>query len=379
MLGGGASTVTLIYIDLGPFHFHASDKMKFLAGLLGFAGLILSVQPLLVADPKPAVPRGDTAPLPDASPLKPRAGTFKGPPGRPKCSLKGLFKSCQNDGSSASVRRHHEPETHFNGSMAEIVFKREMTMPASLSKSAMDDFMVEETGKYPSACYENQVGRDVNTGVFVQWRPRSQELQGLSLKYMAGCTALVLVSRKGAFMGHYWENIGFNLDEEEHGDLYPDQETAFRRSILDLLHQGSRDHQSLDVLARQNSLADDHLQAFLMIPDTGNAAEGLGPPDPYREYWNRMKAEINRIFPILAEPNRWFEYQYRPVQNEDKLYELDDNQEEIADADHIIEDPLETEARGRALVKYDNNHHGKNKVMLWMEHGVIYNDEWARR
>jgi len=34
---------------------------------------------------------------------------------------------------------------------------------------------------------------------------------------LQGCTMLVVISRKGTYMAHYWESISFDPDEDQFG------------------------------------------------------------------------------------------------------------------------------------------------------------------
>lgn len=184
-----------------------------------------------------------------------------------------------------------------------------------------------------------------------------------------------MISSRGVFVGHYWENIGFNPDKDLHGDLYPDQETAFQKYMLSLLKRGSSEHNDFNQLKR--TIEDDYLLAYLMISDTGPSDDGIRRKDPYRDFWERIKTAVNGKFPILARfPDRWSEYIYHPVQNEDILYEPDENDNEMENPDHIVYDPLAREAHGKLLVKYHPDHHGRNKIMMWMEYNQMHDGEW---
>lgn len=186
----------------------------------------------------------------------------------------------------------------------------------------------------------------------------------------------MIYSRKGVYAGHYWEDIGFNLNKELQGDLYANKEEAFQVSVLDALRdgvtddEGAKEHQSLSEVAER--ITDKHIRAFLIIPETGEAEVGIGPEDPYRDEWDRMKESITEIIPALADEDKWTEHQYSPVQREEVRWGTDPKTQEPK----IEHDPLEEEARGKVLVKYDGWHRGRKKAMIWVERELIWSDDW---
>ncbi|KAK2608921.1 hypothetical protein QQS21_002497 [Conoideocrella luteorostrata] len=131
----------------------------------------------------------------------------------------------------------------------------------------------------------------------------------------------MIVSRSGIYSGHYWENIGFNIDADIHGDLYKDQDDAFQKSIVDALHKGAKGHPSLTGAAQVIG-NDDSIKAFLIAPDEGPAKEGeVAKKDPYTDAWGKMQDEIGKIIPKLQDKNnknRWeiVKYHLRKIRRE---------------------------------------------------------------
>ncbi|KAK0649719.1 hypothetical protein B0T16DRAFT_457105 [Cercophora newfieldiana] len=144
---------------------------------------------------------------------------------------------------------------------------------------------------------------------------------GIHVIGLAGRTGLVIVSKKGVYFAHYWENIGFSLDTHEQ---YQTQEAAFKFTILKGLSSGVAGNPPPGLQREQDSLRgiasvidDESLHAFLVIPS-----------------------------------NRWVEYRYNPAQDEEGKG---------------LDSPLWHTARGRVLFKYDPDHQGKHKTLLAIE------------
>lgn len=243
----------------------------------------------------------------------------------------------------------------------------------------MDRFMIRECDSSGVELMvwnsvKDGVSREVNNARFIPFPSHGKESN--AAVELAGCTSLVIYSRKGIYSGHYWENIGFSLDEDKHGDLYSDQEDAFQKSIIDALRDGATsdegvDHRSLSEVA--DRINDESIQAFLIIPATGQSDDDIGPPDPYRDAWERMKTQIGEIIPALADEARWSEYKYHPTQEEEVIKRLNPSGEV-----ETVFHPLIHTARGKVLVKYDKPRgEAKKLVKIWAERDVLFEDEWS--
>lgn len=166
---------------------------------------------------------------------------------------------------------------------------------------------------------------------------------------------MVLVSKRAIYFGHYWENVGFSLDPVWE-DTYPTQEIAFDQTIRKGLQQGienRRVREQASLLANAALLDDDSLHGFLMIPRRGfQPAEDLSGlvevDDAYRAAWDEMKAIVHQILPRLdpADQSKWTEYRYDATNDEDILYDT---------------------VNGKILFKYDPDHHGQKKTLLYLE------------
>ncbi|KAF4506048.1 hypothetical protein G6O67_006170 [Ophiocordyceps sinensis] len=309
--------------------------------------------------------------------------------GRPLCGLE-LLTSIRYTPAPKGLSRRSDEENEAGNSTSDLrIFERQMTLPQGSTNDHMKDFMLSETGKkgYNFLAWRprgQKISRDVNNAVFEPIRnTRSSKAFGQGLHHLAGCTGLMIVSRKGIYGGHYWENIGFDLEKPMHGDLYKDQEDAFQKSILDALEKGSTDggHPALTEAAKIMA-DDDTIKAYLMVPDTGPSEEGEeAKPEPYKEHWRRMQEKIGEIIPKLSnidDANRWQVVTYYPVQDEERSFEYDRYGRYVLEdgKPKCTYDPLDDTTRGRMLCKYDPDHNGKKKIALWIENRQYHDDSW---
>jgi hypothetical protein len=186
-------------------------------------------------------------------------------------------------------------------------------------------------------------------------------VQAICADSLLQCTGLLIVSKKGIYIAHYWENISFNMDPV-YRDRYKTQKGAFQATVARGLRDGVVGDPRLGYRREQESLRSvaqliDHesIHAFLMIPDT----DPDGTPDPYREYWDRIKSIVGEILQRLNNPNdanRWTEYSYHPQQDE-----------EITVVNGVEIEPLLTTSRGRMLFQFDPNHNGLHKTFVGLE------------
>ncbi|KAF6801132.1 hypothetical protein CSOJ01_11990 [Colletotrichum sojae] len=245
------------------------------------------------------------------------------------------------------------------------VIARTMTTDEGLTTvEAVEKFMMAGTGRDSPATFlawEDALGNDANNAQFHRFN--NNEAFSYSWSHLRGCTGFFIVSKRGVYVAHYWETIGFNQHKIPNPDdptaepttRYKTQGIAFYNTIT----RGLRSGINRGGVAEQDSLRghaqeidDDSIHAFLMIPQTGNSDVGIGPEDPYRKYWEKMKKEVGMILPRLNNPDRWHEYKYAPAQDKEWVGAFD---------------PLEHSARGRLLFKYDPDHHGKKKTFLMAE------------
>ncbi|KAK8134604.1 hypothetical protein PG984_006616 [Apiospora sp. TS-2023a] len=287
--------------------------------------------------------------------------------GRPRCSLSSVLGSkLAPDASKRGLFDEaalYGDEIH-NGTLdaSSHLWRRTMTLPPDgATEEDMDKFMKAETADLTNTGFATQPvrGGDRSTAAFVPITTRTRKPESAGMSGLEGCTGLLLVSRKGMYGAHYWENMAFDLDDFWKKS-FEDQETAFQKVVLDLLENGDDYHKALKGEVAKD-IDDDSLRAYLMIPDLGEN----GQPDPYRQYWNRLKARVGELVPRLdvkqdegrnENEKRWQEIQYHPAQD-DEPKQGDD-------------------ARGKMLVKFDPKHNKKRKQTVWIERKQIHDDEW---
>lgn len=187
----------------------------------------------------------------------------------------------------------------------------------------LEDFIKTETDSQGQA--EKiiwQVGEeddqyDVNTAMY---RDFTAEFSYAAAR-LKGCTMLVVISRKGIYMAHYWESISFDPDEDQLGTYENgEKETSkdiFQRIVLDELTKGVEEEgeivqqSSREFVSRR--LSDDHVTAYLIRPrksqrNEANEDMGLGsaPPDQagYPELWKKTKDKVVEIVPKIGDPGR---------------------------------------------------------------------------
>ncbi|KAH5469584.1 hypothetical protein HBI22_195730 [Parastagonospora nodorum] len=255
---------------------------------------------------------------------------------------------------------------------------RRMRLP---QPAELEDFIKLETDSqgqaeqiiWPVGEGDNQY--DVNTAMYRDFTAEfSYAAAGLR-----GCTMLVLISRKGIYMTHYWESISFDPDEDqlstyENGNKET-LEQIFQRVMLDGLSKGVKVEgeivqQSLREFVSRR-LGDEHVRAYLVRPRKSQRNEvnedlgvGSAPTDQegYPELWKKIKDKMVEIVPKIGEPGRWTEVIY--------------------DATDDIN--LLRSSRGKVLFKFDPLHvkkasrRGKDTrlAMMWVETREIHRDEW---
>jgi hypothetical protein len=247
--------------------------------------------------------------------------------------------------------------------------RRVMELPAP---GHMEEFMMFETDKdgdavpvvweleEPDSEADDGINYyDTNTALFENFlQPRS-----LAAARLKGCTMLAIISRRGVYMGHYWETISFDPDAEDLAQSTAEE--IFEDTVIRGLRSGipgpKRPSQmSLTRFAQQ--LGDEHVKAYLIRPNQ-NAQQNANGIVGYSEQWQRMKDEIVRILPKVGEPGRW----------EDVIYNVQEDME-----------ILKRTSQGRVLFKVDPQHvkaasrreKDTRLAILWVEQREIHRDEW---
>jgi hypothetical protein len=201
---------------------------------------------------------------------------------------------------------------------------------------------------------------DINTALFYDFA----EERSIVAAELKGCTMLAVISRKGVYIGHYWESIAFATDEKflKDGDT---QQAIFQRTVLDGLKNGINNpgrssQMSFTRFAEQ--LGDDFVKAYLIRPNVNGNSNDDGR-DGYPDEWRRMKELVVSLLPKIGEPGRWTEIVYN-VQSSFQV--------------------LRSTSHGRVLFKIDPKHiqrasrRGKDTrlAILWVERNEVHRDQW---
>lgn len=249
--------------------------------------------------------------------------------------------------------------------------RRVMDLP---TPGNMDDFIMRETsldGDSIAIVWQlhefdkvkkERVPYDVNTSLYYDFS-QARSLSAIRLK---GCTMMAVISRRGVFIGHWWENLSFSIDDdllEKWAPKTPEQ--IFQINVLDGIKNGVTElgkpsQMSLTKFAQE--LGDEHVRAFLIRPNQNKDRNSNGK-DGYPEQWQRMRDEVVRILPKINEDGRW----------QTVIYDV------VPQARF-----LNTSPRGRLLFKIDPEHvpaatrRGKatRLAVLWLEDREIFRDQW---
>lgn len=189
---------------------------------------------------------------------------------------------------------------------------------------------------------------------------------------LCGCTTLVIVSRRGAFMGHWWESISFAPERDEI-KRYGSAEKAFEQTVLDGLRNGVRIGDNKPEQVPLGNCADwfketDDLRAFLFVPDKSYAMrKGRTYDKLYQARWDRMRTTIGEIIPALKNHRHWEVHQYEKLFNDD--------------------DRLQDELIGTVLLQYDPDDRYKDgekkksqkRTVMWWQDKKLIDDKWDQR
>jgi hypothetical protein len=261
-----------------------------------------------------------------------------------------------------------------------------MTLPTDPNQNeGIEGFIMQETGEAtPAVWVIEHIGSDgqpspgdINTAIFDDFK----SARSLAAMELQGCTMLVIIGRKGVYMGHYWESIAFDPDEEQRipvDDRKATDEEMFQWTVLDGLVKGVPGSTGLvkiklSLTRFAETLGDEHVKAYLIRPRKSQKQEEAEEQDPnsavspelqgYPEHWKKMKDTAVSILPKLGEDGRW----------EEVIYDATDDK-----------DTLEKTSRGRLLFKFDpkqkptwgRNAKNTRLAILWSETREIHRDEW---
>ncbi|PYI08863.1 hypothetical protein BO78DRAFT_468121 [Aspergillus sclerotiicarbonarius CBS 121057] len=174
------------------------------------------------------------------------------------------------------------------------------------------------------------------------------------LEGLKGCTSMYIISRKGVYATHWWENVSFDPDdiwlEPEDGsddDLTGDE--LFQLTVLDMLENGGKYHAKLDA----DLIEDDYIHAYLIRPSKAFRQYDDPSADDYTEQWDQIRSKVGELVPTLQDQSLWKDIEYERVEEDEELDE-------------------ENTVRGRNLFKYDRSQDiggGQTQkwAMLWVE------------
>ena len=209
--------------------------------------------------------------------------------------------------------------------------------------------------------FETAYAPEMSTAIlktFASLGPGEQFSTGVS--HLAGCTTLYLISRKGVYATHWWENVSFDPDDEWRDPPDQTNEELFQTTVIDVIHNGETYHPKLDA----SLIADNRIRAYLVHP-TQTSLEA-GPDDVgYPQQWQQIRDTVGDIIPALKDASLWVDCPYVALNNDDpRLF-------------------APSSTNGRSIFKYDPAHKLANgqttrKATLWVEDQIEprHDDEW---
>jgi hypothetical protein len=197
---------------------------------------------------------------------------------------------------------------------------------------------------------------DVNTATFKKY---SRKKISLATQDLHGCSSLAIVSRKGVYLTHYWESIGYRPAPRDLTKWGSTQEEEFKKYVLTGLRDGIKNKIREQDSLRDNAkaLEDEHTYAYLIHP-APNRVNRQG----YETDRAKIQAVVEEYLPSIKAQDRFTMVPYT-VEPNAKI--------------------RSSTTKGRLLFKYDPEEAlppGKGmltaKAMLWSETTVLYDDTW---
>ena len=292
-----------------------------------------------------------------------------------------IFKRDDNGGCgpvySGLVAREVRTETLILIRRNASALDRRMELPDPLGRRPMPDFFHQEMPKWkpvvtiesatkPKDLSASTIQDLTNLGTRKDKAGNDVPVTEFStgMAHLKGCTSLYIISHKGVFAAHYWENVSFDPDDiwltGGATEWTPEAKaTMFKSTVLDPLKNGSKYHPKLSA----KILDDEYISAYIVRPyQTWKEEDGdVG----YVDQWNQMKNMVGSIIPRLADESKWDYIRYQPVKNEDDL-------------------DSRYKASGKNIFKYDSQHPvagtgtTQHKAALWVEDEIkpYYDQTW---
>lgn len=202
---------------------------------------------------------------------------------------------------------------------------------------------------------------------------------------LTGCTVMALVSRSGAFMGHWFEDISFTPTTWTVGEdgkktpgwlkEYKTRDKAFEQTVVKGLREGIKQSEDttepgkpeqVPVSDVQDALEDGHAKGYMMVPlDACPGMKDAGYQKYYVKRWESMREVVKGIVPAFADQGLWKEHKYRRDDPEDPRRAVD----------------------GSVLLQYDPDDRYKEgdktmtrkRVVMWMGTEKMHDDEWENK
>jgi hypothetical protein len=258
--------------------------------------------------------------------------------------------------------------------------RRTIVMPESNLAGPMDKYVHNELGAegFTKIVWQKQERQkngklknvDMDTSKVVQFK--SVNAVSMGTDGLCGCTALVIVSKKGCYMAHFWESISFDSDDFWK-TYYGGDEEAFQETVIKGIRDGVKisnkvEQQSLD--RHKDLFAGDDTRAYLMVPKTTQLNDAELYKTHYEARWAKMKETVGEIVPVLKNDKNWRTYKYDPVRDEDRQ-----------------EKELGQKARGTVLLKYDpkdvykvgKEEKKRKRMVMWMERKEMFDIKWDEK
>ncbi|PKX96407.1 uncharacterized protein P174DRAFT_474596 [Aspergillus novofumigatus IBT 16806] len=108
---------------------------------------------------------------------------------------------------------------------------------------------------------------------------------------LSGCTIMYIISRKGVYATHWWENMSFSPDEIWREPVTQTDRELFQSTVFNMLTSGGRFHPKLDA----ELIKEDGIQAYLIYPKR-TFAKGAG---------DEIQTTVGRLVPTLQDQSRW--------------------------------------------------------------------------
>lgn len=121
-----------------------------------------------------------------------------------------------------------------------------------------------------------------------------KEQYSAGVKGLKGCTSLFIISRKGVYATHWWEDVSFDPQLEYLVEPVETKDKLFKHTVIDVLTTGGTRHPKLDAAM----IEDQYIQAYLIHP-TQTWAEA-GPIDVgYIDRWDSIRKTVGELVPTL--------------------------------------------------------------------------------